>query len=81
MLIIIKEDNQFIRSLRRTLDSFSCTTGLTINYHKSTFIPSREGLGLDNGSNLRDAPSLPFPNFTLASHSPHTNLKFQTTNH
>lgn len=38
-LILVKGDMRAVQRLKQVLDSFSAATGLTINYHKSTFIP------------------------------------------
>jgi len=38
-LIITKGDAASMRALKSILDDFSAATGLTINFHKSTFVP------------------------------------------
>jgi hypothetical protein len=38
-LIIIRVIPQHVANLKRVLDNFSSATGLTINFHKSTFVP------------------------------------------
>jgi len=38
-LIVTKGDAASMRTLKTILDLFSAATGLTINFHKSTFVP------------------------------------------
>lgn len=53
-LILLKGGLAAVRRLKQILDSFSAATGLTINYHKSTFIPMSlpEGIVADMSSCL-----------------------------
>jgi hypothetical protein len=38
-LIIIRAIPEHVSNLKRVLDEFSAATGLSINFHKSTFVP------------------------------------------
>ena len=38
-LILTRGDVASLQALKNILDDFSMATGLTINYHKSTFVP------------------------------------------
>ena len=42
-LILSKGDVASMVTLKRILDDFSAATGLTINFHKSTFVPMNVG--------------------------------------
>jgi len=60
-LILTKGDVESMVALRSLLDEFSCATGLTINFHESTFVPLH--VQPNTTSLMADALGCPLSNF------------------
>lgn len=81
-LILLKATPTAAQTLRKILNDFAATTGLQINFHKTTFVPMHTSGDLA-GQLTYDLgmPTASSPRPTSASPSPLTNYFLQPSNH
>lgn len=60
-LILVRANEAQVRRLRALLDDFAAATGLTINYHKSTFVPIHIPTPNTALATILDCPVAAFP--------------------
>jgi len=81
-LILTRGDVASLQALKNILDDFSMATGLTINYHKSTFVPMNvDAATASTMVTVLGCELSTFPRRTSASLCLHTNFDLLIFSH